>query len=138
MQYITDMPPARKKIVSSSLTALRPACGLYCTPAMAMFFLNKKVAQQGGIMKFELIPTAVLEQIKGDLQEMRQLLRETVEDRKGLLDIEGACAFLHCSRRTLQHYRDQKLLSYHQRGKMVWFTISDLLTFVEDHRIKKG
>jgi len=89
-------------------------------------------------MKYVIVPEEDLKQMKEELQRIRQMLSQITEDTKGVLDVKGACEFLSCSKRSLQHYRSTGELVFHQRGKMIWFLRSDLLNFLSKYRIKKG
>ena len=52
------------------------------------------------------------------------------------LDIQDTCQILKVSKRTLQSYRDQGLLSFSQIGGKIYFKASDLRAHLEKHYIK--
>lgn len=48
---------------------------------------------------------------------------------------EDVCKLLHISKRTLQQYRDDKILPYIQIGGKIIFKQSDLLTILEQNYV---
>lgn len=52
------------------------------------------------------------------------------------LDIADVCIQLHISKRTLQSYRDNKVLPYSQIGGKIYFKASDIEELLNKHYIK--
>jgi hypothetical protein len=52
------------------------------------------------------------------------------------LDIQDTCQILKVSKRTLQTYRDQGILSFSQVNGKIYFKASDLRVHLEKHYIK--
>ena len=72
-----------------------------------------------------------LEEIKGKLNEKKKPLSEL------WLDNQDVCELLHCSKRTLQNYRDTKRISFSQIGAKIYYKTSDVELFLYEHYIKK-
>ncbi|MBW3524803.1 helix-turn-helix domain-containing protein [Chryseobacterium sp. NKUCC03_KSP] len=51
---------------------------------------------------------------------------------------EDVCRLLHISKRTLQQYRDDKILPYIQIGGKIIFKQSDILEILERNYVNKG
>jgi excisionase family DNA binding protein len=49
------------------------------------------------------------------------------------LDNQEVCELLHISKRTLQHYRDSKLLPFSQIGSKVYYKATDVETHLNNH-----
>ena len=49
------------------------------------------------------------------------------------LDIPKVCAILKISKRTLQTYRDNGILSFSQHGTKIYFKTSDIQKYLEDN-----
>jgi excisionase family DNA binding protein len=71
------------------------------------------------------------------------LLRDALEnDRKSTplcetwLDIQEVCVLLKVSKRTLQAYRDKKILPFSQISGKIYFKASDIEEHLEHHYIK--
>lgn len=60
----------------------------------------------------------------------RQPLSDTI------LDIEETCLLLKISKRTLQNYRDDSILSYHQVGGKIYFRASAIEEHLNNHFFK--
>lgn len=53
-----------------------------------------------------------------------------------LLDVDETCKLLKISKRTLQNYRDDGLLSYTQIGSKIYFRAADIDEFLKRHTRK--
>jgi hypothetical protein len=49
---------------------------------------------------------------------------------------EEVCKMLDVSPKTLQNYRDKKLIDFSQVGPKIWFTTQDVQTFLTRNRIQ--
>jgi len=52
------------------------------------------------------------------------------------LTIEDVIRILNVSRRTLQSYRDKRLIPYYQVGRKILFKNTDIDDFLERHHVK--
>ena len=73
-----------------------------------------------------------LNDIKEDLQtkDVKSPLKDI------WLDIQEVCAILKVSKRTLQNYRDNKVLSYSQISGKIYFKAADIQNHLEKNYIK--
>jgi excisionase family DNA binding protein len=53
-----------------------------------------------------------------------------------LLTTEEVCEYLKISKRTLQSYRNQHIITFIQCGRKILYTETDILVFLEAHHIK--
>jgi uncharacterized protein YbcC (UPF0753/DUF2309 family) len=67
---------------------------------------------------------------KIDTKHKEQPLPET------WLDISDTCKLLHISKRTLQNYRDQGIISFSQIAGKIYFRATDIQAHLERHYIK--
>lgn len=88
-------------------------------------------------MKFEAVPTEVLEEILEKQKEINEKLDELKTNNPSFkwVDIPEACTLLKVSPRTLQNYRDGNYLGFSQIGSKIYFKIEDLENFLERHYI---
>jgi len=54
------------------------------------------------------------------------------------LDIQDACLILRVSKRTLQSYRDNRILPFSQISGKIYFKISDIQDLLEKHYTNKS
>lgn len=85
-------------------------------------------------------PLELLIQINDKLDRIEENLKrfdasEFFEKSK-ILTIKETCDLLHVSRRTLQRYRDERLIRYSQIGSKIIFKMPDVLQFLEDRMIQ--
>lgn len=81
-------------------------------------------------------------------QEMIMQLRNRIEEilknyrpvMNGEINLSGEdlCELLHISKRTLQQYRDDKILPYIQIGEKIIYKESDILTVLEQNYISNN
>ncbi len=57
--------------------------------------------------------------------------QETTPLKDVWLDNQDVCALLHCSKRTLQHYRDSEKLPFSQIGAKIYYKAKDVDAFLE-------
>lgn len=50
------------------------------------------------------------------------------------MDNEQACSYLNVSKRTLQSYRDSKLIQYSQHRGKIWYKFDWIKEFLEKHK----
>lgn len=70
----------------------------------------------------------------GEIHEMVSKIDST--SKKPLwLDVPETCRFLKISSRTLQNYRDKGMLPYSQIGSKIYFKLTNLNQFIENHMV---
>jgi len=72
-----------------------------------------------------------IEQLKRDLGQKQDYDPETI-----LLDNSDLLKWLKISRRTAQHWRDQKYIDFIQVDSKVFYTLADVKRFLERHRVR--
>lgn len=53
-----------------------------------------------------------------------------------LLTPKEVCELLHISARSLQTWRDLKILSYIQIGRKIFFRVEDVIAYLDQHYVK--
>jgi len=85
-------------------------------------------------------PIELLIQINAKLDRIEEKLRkfDATEyfEKSKILTIDETCDLLHVSKRTLQRYRDERLIQYSQTGSKIIFRMEDVLQFLEDRGIQ--
>ena len=92
-------------------------------------------------MDITIIPQKIDEIIQR-LDTIEKLLSEekeetTLEPEEKWLDVKETARFLKISTRSLQSYRDQRLLPYSQIAAKIYFRYSDIIDFLMEHRTEK-
>lgn len=78
-------------------------------------------------------------QLKNSIEEINNYIRN---DKKNLslndscLDIQDVCQILKISKRTLQSYRDSKILGFTQISGKIYFKASDIQELLDKHYVK--
>ena len=82
-------------------------------------------------------PLELLIQINAKLDRIEDKLKKfdasEYFEKSKILTIDETCGLLHVSKRTLQRYRDERLLRFSQIGNKITFRMPDVLQFLEDH-----
>ena len=85
-------------------------------------------------------PIELLMQINAKLDRIEEKLRKfdasEYFEKSKILTVDETCALLHVSKRTLQRYRDNRLIRYSQTGSKITFRMPDVLQFLEDRGIQ--
>ena len=76
-------------------------------------------------------------QLKNHIEEILKNYRP-VMNGEIYLSGEDVCKLLHISKRTLQQYRDDKILPYIQIGGKIIYKESDILTILEQNYISNN
>lgn len=89
-------------------------------------------------MDYKIIESITFEKLK---QSLKNLLEETNKinsnkEEKEWLDNQEVCQLLDISLRTLQTYRDKKLLPYSQIEHKCFYKTKDIEKFIEKNKIK--
>jgi hypothetical protein len=90
-------------------------------------------------MEVITIQTEAFRKVMQELNEIKDVLagnknRQPLSDR--WLDIGDVCCQLHISKRTLQSYRDNKILPYSQIGGKIYFKATDIEELLNSHYTK--
>lgn len=85
-----------------------------------------------------VIPKPELEELKGELQEIKNLFLKTQEDtiKNRWVESEEARRQLGVCQRTWQRMRDDRIIPFSQFGRKILVRQSDIETFLEDKVIK--
>lgn len=62
----------------------------------------------------------------------------TIENQKLWLSPDQVCKLLGISKRTLQNYRDKRIIPFSQIGRKIYFSLSGLEEYMEQHHIKSN
>jgi len=85
-------------------------------------------------------PLELLIQINAKLDRIEDKLKkiDATEyfEKSKILTIDETCGLLHVSKRTLQRYRDERLIRFSQIGNKITFRMSDVIQFLEDRGIQ--
>jgi len=89
----------------------------------------------GNKMNAEIIPSALLDEILVSLKEVKEKLNfiDAGNLSERWLDIQEVCLQLKISKRTLQSYRDERILSFSQIAGKIYFKASDIEALLEKH-----
>ena len=87
-------------------------------------------------MDVKIIPNEEFKQLVNIIEELDKKIdklnkQNPLED--SWLDIQEVCAILKISKRTLQSYRDNGILSFSQHGTKIYFKASDIQKYLEDN-----
>ncbi len=91
-------------------------------------------------MKAILLNEDEYENILKEFQEIKSLLKASLKNQAqngNLLTVKEVAQILKVTTRTLQSWRDQKIISFIQIGSKVLFKASDVEDFLMSHHIKR-
>jgi excisionase family DNA binding protein len=87
-------------------------------------------------MEVTVIESSAIQHIDSRLDKIEKYLKHIV-DKQPLedvwLDLEEACLLLKVSKRTLQNYRDDGILTYSQVGGKIYFPASAIDEHLKNH-----
>ena len=88
-------------------------------------------------MAMVVVPQKVWQEVKEDLQEVKELLtaKSTEEARNEWIESVEARKMLGVSPKTWQTYRDRRIIPFTQIGRKILVKRSDLEAFMEAHYI---
>lgn len=69
-----------------------------------------------------------------EIKSIKQVIKSTPKNE--LFTKEEAVKILKCSPRTLQTWKDKKMIDYVQIGNKIYFRQSDIEVFLQKHHIK--
>lgn len=73
-----------------------------------------------------------LEEIKSGFEEIKRPPNEVIYDSAAV------CRLLNCSNRTLADYRRKYQIVYSKCGSKLYYTLADVLDFIQQHRVEPG
>lgn len=81
-------------------------------------------------------PIELLIQINTKLDRIEEKLRKfdasEYYEKSKILNTDETCELMHISRRTLQNYRDKRLIKFTQVGRKITYRMPDVLQFMDD------
>jgi len=85
-------------------------------------------------------PIELLVQINVKLDRIEEKLKkfDTSEyfEKSKILNTDETCELMHISRRTLQNYRDKRLIKFTKVGRKITYRMPDVLQFMDDYGIQ--
>ena len=85
-------------------------------------------------------PIELLIQINAKLDRIEEKLRKfdasEYYEKSKILNTDETCELMHISRRTLQNYRDKRLIKFTQVGRKITYRMPDVIQFLEDQGIQ--
>jgi len=87
-------------------------------------------------MELKFVSDQAYTHLMSTLEEIKEYLKD--QKRKSplddlWLDIQEVCMLLKISKRTLQYYRDRKILPFSQISGKIYFKASDIQKHLEDN-----
>ena len=73
------------------------------------------------------------EAIKTDLQEIRKHVKKIVVPNEAFIDNKQFTKLMNISFRTAQVWRDEGIVGFSQEGKKIYYRLSDIEKFLDDH-----
>ena len=88
-------------------------------------------------MMVHLIDNERIERLFQELDHLKLLIQSLQPgDRDRWYTTEDLCRRFRLSKRTLQNYRDRKLIKFSQIGNKIFYKHSDVEEFFTDHKVK--
>lgn len=90
-------------------------------------------------MEVITITSEAFQELKNCLENINQKINSRSNQNplsEQWLDIADVCNVLKISKRTLQSYRDQRLLDFSQIGGKIYFKASEIESHLEKHYVK--
>ena len=102
-----------------------------------MMQMDVSTQQVASTMAMVVLPQSVWEDVKSDIQDMKELLtkRNTENTENEWLDSVKARKMLGVSPKTWQTYRDKRIIPFAQIGRKILVKREDLQAFMESHYI---
>jgi hypothetical protein len=70
------------------------------------------------------------------LEGIEETIREKIKPHKQIYTNEDLCRLFAISKRTLQSWRDRKLITYHKVNGIIFYSIDDINAFLQKNQIK--
>ena len=102
-----------------------------------MMQMDVSTQQVASTMAMVVLPQSVWEDVKSDIQDMKELLtkRNTENTENEWIDSVKARKMLGVSPKTWQTYRDKRIIPFAQIGRKILVKREDLQAFIESHYI---
>ena len=102
-----------------------------------MMQIDVSTQQVASTMAMVVLPQSVWEDVKSDIQDMKELLtkRNTKNTENKWIDSVKARKMLGVSPKTWQTYRDKRIIPFAQIGRKILVKREDLQAFMESHYI---
>lgn len=84
-----------------------------------------------------VVPLNTLQEIQAKLASLEELLTFSKKNDNELLTPEQAAKMLGVSLRTLQTYRDNKLIPFSQYDRKIWYKKQDIIDFIDSKRVER-
>ncbi|NMA74557.1 MAG: helix-turn-helix domain-containing protein [Bacteroidales bacterium] len=91
-------------------------------------------------MDITAIESRTFEQMKECFEDFSKQVKSLCgnnQDKEKWLGNDDVCSLLQISKRTLQTYRDNGILSYSQIGRKCYYKVSDIENLISQSQIKK-
>ena len=87
--------------------------------------------------ELQLIESKDFAQLQRSILDLKNYIKdkEKKADAEFFLTTEQVCKLLSISSKTLQNYRNRRLIPFSQFGSKVWFKKADIISFIEQNRI---
>jgi len=87
--------------------------------------------------ELKLIEGKDFAQLQRSILDLKNYIKDKEQkaDTETFLTTEQVCKLLSISPKTLQNYRNRRLIPFSQFGSKVWFKKSDVISFIEENRI---
>ena len=80
---------------------------------------------------------AALAEMNKRLQNLEEKLSLQPPAKNDWLDNQDICQYLHITKRTLDHYREKGILPYSKIGGKVFYRMSDVDAYLNQHIVRK-
>lgn len=90
-------------------------------------------------VQMAIVPSEFLNQLMAKVEALEELLSKKKQEgvNNDLLSPEETAKMLGVSLRTLQSYRDNKLIPFAQKDRKIWIKRHDIIGFIDSLRIEK-
>ena len=102
-----------------------------------MMQMDVSTQQVASTMAMVVLPQSVWEDVKSDIQDMKELItkRNNENTENEWIDSVKARKMLGVSPKTWQTYRDKRIIPFAQIGRKILVKREDLQAFMESHYI---
>jgi MerR family transcriptional regulator, repressor of the yfmOP operon len=87
-------------------------------------------------MDVKLITEEEYQHLLKKLEGIEETIKEKVKPREKFYTNEDLCRLFSISKRTLQSWRDRKLITYHKVNGIIFYSIDDINAFLQKNQIK--
>ncbi len=86
-------------------------------------------------MDYKLITEREYEQMMQKLTEIESVVKDKMDPLKKIFTNEDFCSLMGISKRTCQHWRDQKWIEFSQVSNKIFYTWDQIEAFLEKHKV---